>query len=268
MLPDLTPEQAAAFWRRGHRSGRCLLWSGPLDDAGYGVWHRDRRSPFLAHRLAYVLRRGPIPAGMHVCHRCDIRSCFAPAHLFVATIAENMRDRTRKGRSRNQWSGKLSYRVQQLSLWNGPTLEEVFWSRLDRSGPCWLWTGYGTARGYGVLDLGKTRYLAHRLAYELFTGPIPAGLWVLHDCDVPACCNPAHLHLGTRQQNAIEARVRGRMIRGERHPFAKLDAAAVRGIRAAYAGGGATMRVLADRFGVNPESVHAIVHRRTWAHLD
>jgi hypothetical protein len=70
---------------------------------------------------------------------------------------------------------------------------------------CWIWRGAKTDKGYGHFkSMGKTRG-AHRTAYELFVGPIPTGLYVLHRCDVPPCCNPAHLFVGTNRDNVQDA---------------------------------------------------------------
>jgi hypothetical protein len=73
---------------------------------------------------------------------------------------------------------------------------------------CWVWQGYRNEHGYGRLWAPK-RYV-HRAAYEAFVGPIPAGLNVLHRCDNPPCCNPAHLFLGTRADNARDMLAKGR----------------------------------------------------------
>ena len=68
----------------------CWLWLGFISPDGYGTR--------LAHRRAWELARGPIPDGMLVCHRCDVRHCVNPDHLFLGTHLDNMRDMIRKGR--------------------------------------------------------------------------------------------------------------------------------------------------------------------------
>jgi len=86
-----------------------------------------------------------------------------------------------------------------------PPLEERFRSRVDVKGPddCWEWTAGKIPGGYGAVwdnSIGRHQH-AHRLAWELANGPIPDGMWVLHRCDNPPCCNPAHLWLGTQYEN-------------------------------------------------------------------
>lgn len=111
---------------------------------------------------------------------------------------------------------------------------------------------------------------AHRVAYELCIGPIPAGLDVLHSCDTPRCVKPEHLHLGTAQSNAAEARDRDRLVlpnlRGEQLPFAKLNDAAVRDIRKRYGARGAC-RALAREYGVDPTQIKKAALGKTWRHV-
>ncbi len=86
-----------------------------------------------------------------------------------------------------------------------------FWAKVDRSGPgCWPWMGAHNPRGYGNFAIGDMTVRASRMAWELSFGPIPDGLWVLHTCDNPPCCNPAHLFLGTHAANMADMKAKGR----------------------------------------------------------
>lgn len=76
----------------------CWLFRGSHTNLGYGIIHAAGEK--RAHRLAWVLFNGPIPNGMHVLHKCDVRCCVNPDHLFLGTHADNMRDMTQKGRGK------------------------------------------------------------------------------------------------------------------------------------------------------------------------
>ena len=90
--------------------------------------------------------------------------------------------------------------------------DHFFWQRVGIRGEdeCWpyLWgrssTGYGSLRWNGRVDK------SHRVAYELAYGEVPDGLWVLHHCDNPPCCNPYHLYAGTPKDNVRDMMDRGR----------------------------------------------------------
>lgn len=87
---------------------------------------------------------------------------------------------------------------------------------IDKNG-CWLWQRSLSAWGYGQQRYHNYPTYAHRLAWKLFHGPIPPGLWVLHRCDIPRCINIAHLFLGTARSNVRDmcrkGRARGRLSR-------------------------------------------------------
>jgi hypothetical protein len=82
------------------------------------------------------------------------------------------------------------------------SIEERFWSKVDKSEGCWSWTGYVQKNGYGKFrrDPGPM-VTAHRMSYELEHGDIPEGMQVDHMCHTRTCVNPSHLRLLTNKQN-------------------------------------------------------------------
>lgn len=83
---------------------------------GYGSFsHKTSRSA-RAHRMAWIFAVGPVPRGAVVCHRCDNPSCVNPAHLFLGSQADNMRDKIAKGRQlRGEGIGTSRLTEQQVS---------------------------------------------------------------------------------------------------------------------------------------------------------
>ncbi len=83
--------------------GGCWLWTASLFQTGYGKIGRGSRTDDTkrvdgAHRVSWELHRGPIPSGIQVLHRCDVRCCVNPAHLFLGTQGDNIRDMMAKRR--------------------------------------------------------------------------------------------------------------------------------------------------------------------------
>lgn len=158
----------------------------------------------------------------------------------------------------------------------GTALAARFWSRIRKTDGCWLWTGVDNGHGYGVIRAGGRggrTLLAHRVSWELHHGPIPAGVWVLHRCDVRACVRPDHLFLGDATANNRDMARKGRhgqsgatWMRGEGNGHAKLTDTAVRGIRAEYAAG-AKQVALARRYGVHQTLISLVVRRKVWFHV-
>ena len=106
------------------------------------------------------------------------------------------------------------------------------WLNIDQLGgpeACWPWLGK-QRYGYGQIWASGRLVLAHRLVWELTLGPIQPGLCVLHRCDNPPCCNPAHLFLGTKADNVADMMAKGRHAAGP-----SWRAAVSRGRRAALA---------------------------------
>lgn len=152
---------------------------------------------------------------------------------------------------------------------------------------CWLWlAGVTKKKGYATMKIGTRRIIASRAAWALFRGPLqdsetgPGEICVLHKCDVPSCVNPAHLFLGTHQDNAFDREHKGRGFRfghgehpaakrppkGTSNPRALITDADVRTIRA-EALAGAKHKDLAARYGLRPSYVGSIIYGRTWSHV-
>lgn len=136
--------------------------------------------------------------------------------------------------------------------------------------------------GYGRFPMAGKRPSAHRIAWLLTNGKIPNGLWVLHVCDNPRCCNPGHLFLGTPNDNVQDMVSKKRHTFGDIHPFrikgaahmvgskshkAKLTEEKVIEIRERYANEETTCAKLAAEYGVHESAVTQLIKRVTWRHI-
>lgn len=94
----------------------CWLWTASVDKKGYGYIRGVRRGGgcLKAHRVSWSLHFGAIPKGMSVCHRCDVRHCVNPAHLFLGDNATNNRD---------SWAKHREWRMTRLKGWYSKRLE-------------------------------------------------------------------------------------------------------------------------------------------------
>ncbi len=132
---------------------------------------------------------------------------------------------------------------------------------------CWLWTMRAVlGNGYGSMTIDGKLELAHRVSYRVFVGEIPRDLCVLHECDTPACVNPAHLFLGTKGENNTDASRKHRSARGSKHGMAILTESDVREIRRLLEEG-ALPRIIAPRFGIARRTVSLIKCRDSWGWL-
>lgn len=145
------------------------------------------------------------------------------------------------------------------------TIQERFEDKFTKSDGCWEWNAYKNPKGYGAFSFNGRQRLAHRIAYQLYVGEIPDGLFVCHHCDNPRCINPSHLFLGTVSDNNRDRgnKGRGKDQYGEKHCCSKLTSAQVIEIRAKYSEG-TTQVNLAKEFGVGQAAISKIICGRTW----
>jgi hypothetical protein len=140
---------------------------------------------------------------------------------------------------------------------------------------CWLWKGLKFVDGYARLRDRR----AHRVFYERNIGPIPKGMIVCHNCDVPHCVNPAHLFLGTPKTNLEDMVKKGRALTGKKNHFSKdiypgsknsaaklteADIPEIFRLRTM----GLTYYELATTFNVGRSSIGRVLRREKWKHVD
>lgn len=152
------------------------------------------------------------------------------------------------------------------------TLEDRFWSKVDRRSAveCWPWLGSLGNHGYGQISRGGQfggMMTAHRLSFELANGPIPAGLFACHTCDNKWCVNPGHLFAGTALDNNRDAITKGRAAAtsatrhcGESHGRAKLSALHVSAIRRSPT----PAKLIAPKFNMSKSQIWRIRRGDGW----
>lgn len=166
---------------------------------------------------------------------------------------------------------------------DGMTLTEAFrWVMPEEppeDGAPWLWRGSIDEKGYGTVRHGGRNHFAHRVAYELFVGPIPDGLLIRHKDDTPLNINPNNLEPGTLLDNVCDRVERGRsysgpfseerleaVARGEAHgmtPLTENDVISIRHLSKM----GYSQVSIAEKFGVTQVTISNIIRRKTWAHV-
>ena len=148
-----------------------------------------------------------------------------------------------------------------------------FWEKVSIKGKedCWEWHGIRNEKGYGRLTAGRGVNLkAHRVAFALSNnGFVADDINVLHTCDNPPCCNPAHLFTGTMKDNTQDMLKKGRgssppHAYGKKHHNTKFDeATAIKIIKDTR-----TLHVIAADYGISWMTVFRLKHGKTWKQLD
>ena len=191
------------------------------------------------------------------------------------STVEQKREYQRRYRLRHSEKVKAANREQlakyrrqngALDILDAVKNAEKFWSRvgIKSDAECWEWMGPRTDRGYGVYaPLPGVLLRTHRIAYALFNNGIDESLFVCHKCDNPACCNPAHLFLGTPKNNTQDMVKKGRGAKrnGEANPMAKLSVEQVRSIFV----DSRTNREIANSYNIEKTLVSMIRLRKIWA---
>ena len=131
-----------------------------------------------------------------------------------------------------------------------------FWDNVDRSGgpdACWPWTGSLHQQGYGRVSVFGKRLRAHRVAFLLAYGYMPAN--VLHECDNPPCCNPECLRDGSHADNMDDMAAKGR-----RRSWALTDKQRTTVRKRAAAG--TPLRELAEEYGVTYQAIYDLTKKK------
>lgn len=127
---------------------------------------------------------------------------------------------------------------------------------------CWEWSGARCTDGYGMVVFFGKRWGAHQASYFLNYGEIPHGMLVMHSCDNPPCINPAHLLVGTKRDNSVDAakkcRSGGQVI--------SLEIALQ--IRSEYSSGKLNQFELADKYGVTQGNISRIISRERFSYVE
>lgn len=151
------------------------------------------------------------------------------------------------------------------------TAEEIerFWSYVGHSGDanaCWEWQKSRDWFGHGKASFHRMTIGAHRVAYHIAISPIPDQVCVCHTCDNPACCNPAHLFLGTNLDNIKDRHKKHRDAFGERNGRARFTDNDIRHIRLRHANG-ESQGAIARALGTTQSCISRIINRKTWRHV-
>lgn len=183
-------------------------------------------------------------------------------------------------RGSNHYCSK-SCRSKTIASRQHKTTIDDFLSQIDKTpgqgpnGDCWVWTGKVDRDGYGLTPYGRDKNVpgrkgsqkAHRVSFELVKGKISSGFEILHSCDTPSCCNPAHLSEGTHLENIADCTAKGRNPRGERVHLAKISKEKAEEVLIHSLAGLSTIEIV-KALGVTYSIVDKIKSRTNWKDLE
>jgi hypothetical protein len=229
---EITEKDKKRFWAKVDKRGpdECWEWTACTDNCGIGIFYFKKSTK--PHLFAWALKHGEIINGHSVLRLCQNKGCVNPDH----------------------------YELKDD--------EKRFHSKYKKGSPdeCWLWQAALGRRGYGRFQMNKVNQMAHRMAWAFKNGPIAEGLYVLHRCDVPGCVNPAHLYLGTHDDNMRDRNERDRVPKGETCVHSKYKEVDVLKARELYSNG-VTIKEICIIIGIPRSSMSAMLSRRTWKHI-
>jgi len=200
----------------------CWNWTGYKDKYGFGTIMVNKQR-IAIHRFSYMIFKGYMKnSSSTVKHICDNNLCVNPAHLLSGNDCQNNKI-NKFSETSNLIHGfpVLNYNFCDDNNINSLIINR-FWKKIDFPKDlihdCWNWNKYTCRSGYGNFrafprSTGKPRFRAHVFSYKIFKGNFEKGLEVRHTCDNPACVNPAHLLIGTSQQNSQDMVDRNRQSR-------------------------------------------------------
>jgi hypothetical protein len=228
----------------------CWLWQGALDGGGYGVMSVGGKTARV-HRLAARLWLDlPLASRLVVNHLCDTRRCLNPAHLAPGSQSANLRQAVARGR--------FNRHLRRLAATGLPEEHRLLGRREVSAAGCWEWQGSHDQRGYGTVRLNGVMWRVHRLAAVRWLGLDPSSnLIVAHECDNPACFNPAHLRVTSQWENVHDSFDRGRRVGRKLTP--EMIAEMVRMAKA-----GDKRSRIAATLGVSAATVTNILNGRGW----
>lgn len=160
-------------------------------------------------------------------------------------------------------------RIDQLNPKDLVNVCFTFFAHFDRypgADECWEFHGTRDAYGYGAIGLdklGAPKGKAHRIMWCLVHGELDGAVDVLHRCDNPPCCNPAHLYLGTQTENMQDMWSKNRA-----HVWgATLTPTQVQAIRADWKAHRSKAKIVAAKYGVSPKTIRNILQGKSWSFL-